>query len=62
MCSDKGGKEVVRELTMVVAGTGGRGLKARQWKDMVENDMRMMGLEKQKVKGESLPAFCNTRQ
>ncbi len=27
-----------------MAGTGGSGRPARQWKDVVENDMRVMGL------------------
>ncbi len=34
-------------LTMVVAGTRRKGNSVRRWKDVAENDMRVIGLEKE---------------
>ncbi len=38
--------KVGRVLTVEAAGTQGSGRPVRGWKDVIENDMRMMGLEK----------------
>ncbi len=38
--------EIGRAFTMEVTGVRGKGKSARQWKNMVENDMRVLRFEK----------------